>query len=190
MVNFKKHSKEIILLLIAILAFSILSLPLSAIDYDGFWNFHFIQKTYAGFIPYNDFNIIIPPLFHWIGAFLMNLIGNKFILMSIYCGITIGILFYLISKIINLNLKKLTHRVIALMLITCFLIQFCGNANYNILMVIFMMAVLYIEQKNNNNITLKHRVIERSITWFACAFQAYYWICIFICILSLPDYLK
>lgn len=170
MVNFKKYTKEIIILLLAMLAFFALSLPLSSIDYDGFWNFHFIQKTYNGYIPYNDFNIIIPPLFHWIGTFLMNIFGNKFIIMCIYCGIIIGILFFLISKIINLNLKKTTHRIVALMLITCFLVQFCGNANYNALMIIFLMSVLYIEQKNIANVTTKHRIIERNTAWFVSTY--------------------
>lgn len=84
MVILKKHIKDIIIITLAIIAFSILALPQSTKDCDAFWNYNFILKTYNGLTPYNDFNIIIPPLYHWIGAFLMNFTGNHFWLMSVY----------------------------------------------------------------------------------------------------------
>ena len=47
---------------------------------DELYNYGFSYNIINGLVPYKDFNMIIPPLFSYLYALIMNLFGTKLII--------------------------------------------------------------------------------------------------------------
>ena len=120
--------------------------------WDNLWNFHFIQGIETGLVPYRDMNLIVPPLFHFVGAFLFKLLGTNFYSFNIYgCLINTCIVVGILSLIrLYSNNKKVIILTIFITLIPLVLSQ-C--ANYNYMIIIFPIAILYLEKKQKNKNT-------------------------------------
>lgn len=120
---------------------------------DELWNFQNIYKMINGFTIYNDSNVIITPIFFYLGSIFFELFSANFIVFRFYNVILTIILFIILYKILkNLNLSK---NLIAPYLSLLFLLLFqslVAGANYNTLGCIFILIGinLYITKKSTN----------------------------------------
>ena len=77
----KKNDKYIVLVFIFLMITGIV-LNLDIVSSDEMWNFQNIIKMVNGYQIYQDANVIITPMFYFIGFFLFQLLGaNLFILL-------------------------------------------------------------------------------------------------------------
>ena len=88
----KEKDIDVILLITLIIAVPVFFLPLFVSD--ELWNFAFVYKMNLGYIAYNDFNIIITPLFHIIGVVFLKIFGANFLAFRIYNFVIILTLMY------------------------------------------------------------------------------------------------
>lgn len=93
----KKYLKYLvwIILIIITVAYTYYFRPL--VD-DELFNYGFAKNILDGLIPYKDFNMIIPPLFTYLLAFILDILGKKLIVYHIVIAIFITIITYLSSK--------------------------------------------------------------------------------------------
>ena len=141
----------LVLGMISIIIYMIFGVPIEADD--EAWNFQNIIKMCNGFQIYKDANVIITPIFFFIGAIICKLFNENILGFRIYNAIICIILCLIIYKIFN-DLKipnKFLNLFVSI--IFEFIITIIGNgANYNtlsILVVLFGMR-LYINKKTNN----------------------------------------
>ena len=149
----KKHDNIFVFMLI-LLSICGITLDVSIINSDELWNFQNIYKMYNGFVIYKDANVIITPLFLWLGELLFKVLGANFLVFRVYNIIIMEILYfvtYLTLKKLNIN-KKIAV-IIILILITYWnygmlLIQ----ANYNTMALMFcLIGVLLNINKSKYN---------------------------------------
>ena len=136
----------------AILLFAFIYLVLVTSN-DELWNFQNIYKIINGYKIYNDSNVIITPIFFYLGAIFLEIFSAKFVVFRIYNIISVIILFVISYKIMKkLDLSK---NLIAVYLSLLFLLMFqsiVAGANYNTLGCIFILLgiYLYITKKSTN----------------------------------------
>lgn len=136
----------------AILLFAFIYLVLVTSN-DELWNFQNIYKMINGYKIYNDSNVIITPIFFYLGAIFLEIFSAKFVVFRIYNIISVIILFVISYKIMKkLDLSK---NLIAVYLSLLFLLMFqsiVAGANYNTLGCIFILLgiYLYITKKSTN----------------------------------------
>ena len=136
----------------AILLFAFIYLVLVTSN-DELWNFQNIYKMINGYKIYNDSNVIITPIFFYLGAIFLEVFSAKFVVFRIYNIISVIILFVISYKIMKkLDLSK---NLIAVYLSLLFLLMFqsiVAGANYNTLGCIFILLgiYLYITKKSTN----------------------------------------
>lgn len=126
---------------------------------DELWNFQNVAKIVNGFQIYKNANVIITPIFFYIGALFFKIFGAKMIIFRIY-NIIIYLLFFFIVYKILMKLKFSKH--IACMSIIIMLIEVASiitsGASYNTLSILFVLIGLYLYLSKNTNIFL-HAVI-------------------------------
>ena len=141
----------IVLLLIIISILMIFLVALRASD--ELWNFQNIYKMFNDLTIYNDSNVIITPLFFYIGHVFFKIFSANIVVFRIYNLIIYFLLFYMMYKILkNLNVCKNLN---LLYVIFAFLLMFQvipAGANYNTLAILFSLIGLnlYASKKNNN----------------------------------------
>ena len=148
--------------------FMILSVYIYAVyigNGDELWNFSFIHKMADGYTIYKELNVIITPLFHYIGKFLFIILGNNYLTFRIYNILIFSTFYTLIYNIF----KRLQIKKTPALLLTFFMVLLtrgcisCG-ANYNILAMIFVLSGIYIEISNKENI--KRNIAQGLILFF------------------------
>ncbi len=120
---------------------------------DELWNFQNICKMCNGLTIYKDANVIITPIFFYIGFILLKLFGTQIIVFRFYNIIICSTIYCLIYKILK-DLKISKNMIIVfLTLIFELTFQIIGSgANYNRFVCIFTLIGmdLYITRKSNN----------------------------------------
>lgn len=121
---------------------------------DELWCFQNVCKICNGFQIYKDANIIVTPLFFYIGAiickiFNSNILGFRLYNIIIYAGLFIII--YKIFEKLKVS-KKFIIIFISLILEFVILTMVSNGANYNILAMVFVLygVYLYVSKKSNN----------------------------------------
>lgn len=153
--DFIKEHDNIFSIILIFLSIYGVTLYVPIINSDELWNFQNVYKLYNGFQIYTDANVIITPLFFWIGKLIFNIFGANFLAFRIY-GILISVAFYFITYLL---IKELRIRKKIAIIITMFLISFkgyyiiLGQANYNTMALLFCMlgVLLYIRKYKYNN---------------------------------------
>lgn len=136
----KKHD-NIFMLFVVFFSVMGLALNLNLTNSDELWNFQSIYKMYNGYIIYKDINVLVTPLFFYLGNLLFNLFGGNFFVFRIY-AIFINTALVFSTYIL---LKKLGIRKIYSIIITIFIILInetnilITGANYNILVLVFVL---------------------------------------------------
>ena len=137
MEKIKKHDNLIVFVIIIILMLgNFFNLYIS--NSDEMINFLNIYKMANGIEIYKDINVIITPLFFYIGEYIFNIFGSNVLVFRIYNLILLTIM-YLLCYVI---LKKLKIRKNLALMYTLLILMFTnklglGGTNYNILSFVF-----------------------------------------------------
>lgn len=152
----KKILKNIIAGIFILLAF----IATSTIPYiqngDELWTFSNTYKLYNGISLYNENNVIVTPLFFWIGNILFKLFSATFLTYKIYNLLIIFALYLIVYKI--LKACKIKDEIsIIITIISMFLYRIVSRigANYTILaLVFFMVGILNLIRNNDKKINI------------------------------------
>ena len=121
---------------------------------DELYNFQSVCKMVNGFAIYKDFNVIVTPMFFYVGALLQKIFGNYILVFRIYSIIILYLFyttFYVILRKFNVRSKVATTGLLMLMSASMTLIF--NSANYNVLSVLFYLigTLLAINQPSKKN---------------------------------------
>lgn len=158
MKNKNKIISNILKILLLIFAITISILFIFVPDLkssDELWNFQNVSKIVNGFQIYKNANVIITPIFFYIGALFLKIFGAKMIIFRVYNVIIYLLFFFIVYKILmKLNFSKhIAYMSIIIMLIEVSSIITSG-ASYNTLSILFVLIGLYLYLSKNNNIFL------------------------------------
>ena len=147
----KKHDYIFIAIVILIVV-SGLAVNVHNGPYDSFWNFANIYKMYEGEQIYTDINIIVTPLFFYIGEIFMYIFGSNYISYQIYNIITTIILFILIYHLLRrLKIQKLTAMTYVIVSLIALMPFYISATNYNVLAILFsLLGILNLIKKESN----------------------------------------
>lgn len=119
--------------------------------YDELWNFSNVYKMANGYKIYQECNVIVTPLFFYIGTFIFKIIGANFFGFRIYSILINSFLFtsiYTLFKSANINKKRsFIYSLIVLIILNE---SVFWGANYNNLAIAFSIfgITLFIKNKN------------------------------------------
>ena len=110
---------------------------------DEQWNFGNIYKMINGGTIYVDNNVIITPLFFFIGKFLLILFGTNFVVFRIY-GLVIYtfLLFFIYLLLRQLKIKKTYSFFITVYLFFSTMNLTKSGANYNVMAVALVLLAI------------------------------------------------
>lgn len=150
---------------------------------DELWNFQNIYKIYNGYGIYEGANIIITPLFFYIGNLIFKIFGANFFVFRLYNCILVSILFFMIYKILKelIKSKKISIilTIIAILYSNFFIIAI--GANYNIMVLDLVLVGIYLLIKNKiKNMQLIQGIITGLIFFTKQNIGVYYGIAYFI----------
>lgn len=145
----KKHDNIFVILLIFLSIFGI-TLDVYITSSEGFspdelWNFQNTYKMYNGYQIYQDANVIVTPLFFWIGVFLFKILGANYLTYRIYNIIIMTAFYfltYLILKKLNIN-RKIAVIITFLLIIVGKYKILLAQANYNTMAMTFCLLGIY-----------------------------------------------
>lgn len=159
----KKHDNITMILILVIVTFTIAFI----VEFnagDILYNFSNIYKMSQGYEIYKNLNVIITPLFFYIGNIIFNIFGANMLVYNVYHGPLLYILtFFIVYKIF----KKLKIQKINAMLYTTIIaivISFiaCEGA-YNILAIMFILLGIYNLLKEKD--TVSNGILQGFITF-------------------------
>ena len=152
----------VIFILIAVVAFAF-NVIIKAND--ELWNFSNIYKMYNGETIYKDCNVIITPLFFYIGEMLFKLFSPNYLTFRVYNLIIYTIFYFLIYKLFRkLEIPKL-NSLTYLMIILIFSIRLIPiGANYNMMALTFVLVGVLYNLKSNK--TKFDAIIQGIILFF------------------------
>ncbi len=135
----KNKFKYILLFLVLVLYFFGINY-FSVINDDLIWNYGFCSNFANGMKMYKDYNMVITPLYPFFVGTGMKLFGNNMIV------------FYLINSLIPtfimLLILKMNKKAFIL---TMLLLSFVSVPNYNLLCILFLFILMYLEEHNKND---------------------------------------
>ena len=150
---------------------------------DELWNFQNIYKIYNRYGIYEGANIIITPLFFYIGNFIFKIFGANFLVFRLYNCILVTVLFFIIYKILKELIKNRKISFIITMLVILygeFFIISLG-ANYNTMALIIVLIGIYILiTKQIKNMQLVQGIITGLIFFTKQNIGVYYGLAYFI----------
>lgn len=136
----KKYLK--ILIFISLFLFTIYyTYNIRAVIDDELYNYGFAKSILDGLIPYKDFNMIIPPLFHYILAIFLKILGQKLIVYHILIALIITIITYISYKTIGKS-----------SFIIYFLLLVYPYIGYNTFSLLLLLILLNIKNKKYQDI--------------------------------------
>lgn len=141
-------STGILILLIALLIIFFTEIEAS----DELWNFQNVLKMINGFTIYKDANVIITPIFFYLGFAFLKIFGTTILAFRVYNLLINLFIFFMIYKIFN-TLKISKH--ISSLFITLIFIQILSiitsGANYSSLAVSFVLIGINLYLNKNYN---------------------------------------
>ena len=133
---------------------------------DELWNFQNLYKIYNGYGIYTDTNIIITPLFFYIGLIFMKIFGATLFSFRIY-AIFIAVLMYMsLYSLINVIIKKKVYSFTYATIIIFLLGDTLYAANYNTLAMCFVLIGLTLYFKiyeRRDKISNRQEIIYNSL---------------------------
>ena len=133
----KKHDNILIFVIFAILLLKV-TYNISINNNDELINFLNTYKMSKGLTIYQDTNVIITPLFFYLGEIILNIFGNNILVFRTYNLILSTIIYWLcyqILKVLKINKRLSLLYTILIMMFTYGIIG--AGANYNVLAYIF-----------------------------------------------------
>lgn len=145
--------QNIFMLIIAFLVIISLTFLVVITPNDELWNFQNIYKMFNNFTIYTDANVIVTPIFFYLGNILLHFFSSTVLTFRIYNTLIYAGLFFIIYKILK-NLKTCKNLNLFYVILTFLLIfqVIANSANYNALAIVFSLIGLnlYISRKSNN----------------------------------------
>ncbi len=144
--NKKTAIHSILIFFIVTLIGSTLNFNNQTIGLDRVWLFMEAKKMTEGYLIYRDLNVILGPVFYWIFVLLMKVFGVNYFAGDIYAGLQCGttaVLTYWLA--LKLNRKNNPLITLTMLLSSFFYVWLSLCANYNIMVLHFIMMVLLIE---------------------------------------------
>lgn len=156
--NILKYKKEILLFCFVFISifFTIIVKPIA--DLDELWNYNAARAISMGLIPYKDISMITTPLLPIIASVFLKVIANEVIVTRILASLIGTTIIIYIYKIFSKLLKEENITLIATALIGI-LFRNIYALDYNLLVVLFALIILYNEIKMHEN-------IEKKINYF------------------------
>lgn len=186
---FQKYAKIIFPLIIFAIGFLIIFINTLEIS-DELWLFHHTYKISNGYTIYSDVNVIITPIFFYLGKLFFLIFGSNMIIFRIY-DLLIFIALYFISYKLMKNLKFSKHIAflctILLFLLTMTIVT--AGANYNALVMAFVLLGVNLYIKRSNNFFL-HGLIMFLVFFTKQNIGVYYIIASILCDLYLYKFSK
>lgn len=150
MIKFIEKHDNIFSLILIILSIYGVTIGVIIENGDELWNFQNVYKMYNGFQIYKDINVIVTPLFFWIGKFLLTILGANLLTFRIY-NIIIMAIFYFATYLLLKKLKMDKKIAMIIVLLLILLKGYClvlGQANYNSMAVMLCIlgVLFYLEQ--------------------------------------------
>lgn len=151
-INFiKKHDNITMLFLFFVLSSTFaFYMPLDAND--ALWNFSNIYKMANGYQIYQELNVIITPLFFYIGKILFQIMGANYLTFSIYqTTIVYTFLFFMIYQLYKkIGIRKI-NAILYTIIISIISIFTIIDASYNMLsMALVILGITQIVEKKEN----------------------------------------
>lgn len=186
---FQKYAKIIFPLIILAIGFLIIFINTLEIS-DELWLFHHTYKISQGYTIYSDVNVIITPIFFYIGKLFLLIFGKNMIVFRIYGLLIFGVLYFVTYNLMK-NLKFSKHiallSTVLLFLLTMSIVT--AGANYNALVMIFVLIGVSLYIKRNDNFLL-HGLIMFLIFFTKQNIGIYYIIAMILCDLYLYKFSK
>ena len=145
-INFIKKHDNIFAIILFFLSIFGITINVFITNSDELWNFQNIYKMYNGFQIYKDANVIVTPLFFWIGEFLFKILGANFFIFRVYnIMIMLSLYFvtYLLLKKIGIN-KKISISIVLILITFKKYYLLLGQANYNTMALLLCLIGTYI----------------------------------------------
>ena len=127
---------------------------------DFFWNYNFGLQITNGLIPYNDFNMVITPLFPLLVSIFLCIFSKNIIVYIIFTSILKTLIAALVSKlVIDLTPKNqiikftITFTIVNLLLYSHYF-------EYNYFSVLLILLIILLDQENQSkkiNILLREK---------------------------------
>lgn len=115
----------------------------STLTLDEIWNYGFANNLYRGLIPYKDFNMVITPLYPFVISLFFYIFGSNNIVIVIFNALIVTLTFYYIKKFIGNK-----YCIILFFMLVPYCMVF---PNYNILLFLFLVLLIYLEEKEEKN---------------------------------------
>lgn len=133
-----KLKKKDILILIIIFIYTGILITYSNADNDLIWNYGFSYNFANHLLMYKDYNMVITPLYPFLGGLLMRLLGNNFLVFNLYNTILSTMLYYYLYK-------KYPNTFIP----SIILISFILRPSYNFLVLFLVLILLNIKEEKD-----------------------------------------
>ena len=180
--DFIKKYSDIFVVVFIFLIITGISIYVSFECDDELWNFANIYKMTQGFTIYKDMNVIITPLFFFIGNIFLKLLGTNLLVFRIYNSVIYTTLLFLIYKIMTtMKIKKINALAYTLIIIFMLKINIKGGANYTILAMCFYLLGCLINLKYENKyLPYIQGIIGSAVFLIKQNIGVYYFVAIFL----------
>lgn len=148
-----KQYDNIVILFVLVVMISALTFNRKLDANDELWCFSNVYKMSNGFGIYKDLNVIITPLFFYIGEIIFQILGANYFIYRIYAtGIIYIILFLTIYKLLKiLNIQKMNAMLYTMVIAGICLIVLL-DPSYNMLAIAMaMMGIIRIIKNKDNS---------------------------------------
>ncbi|NLC87762.1 MAG: hypothetical protein GX682_03180 [Clostridiaceae bacterium] len=121
---------------------------------DQLWNFSNIYKMTNGYTIYKDLNVIITPLYFFIGKIAFSLFESNYLVYSIYQNFIIYLLlFFSIYQLMKKMKIRKINSALYTMIISVIMITIMPEASYNILAILFsIIGIIHLLSSKNRYI--------------------------------------
>ncbi len=142
------EKKEILLFIGIIISASIMIFQIPLAAGDEIWNFQNIYKMVNGYQMYTDANIIITPIFFWIGFGLFKLLGTNILVFRIFDIAVYTAFLFCVYQIFKQLKIETTKAIIYILIFHYFSYELVtGGASYNTLAVLLVLVGIYLSLK-------------------------------------------
>ena len=138
--KFKQNKNLIIELFIIFLITLVYNLIFAELTHDEVWNYGFASNISNGLLPYKNFNMVLTPLYPFLGSIFLIIFGKNLVVFHIFNAIMCTIIFYLIKKLVPSGYY----------IVYAFLLLF-SLPNYNLLCLLLLYLLMYMEDKKLND---------------------------------------
>ena len=112
----------------------------NVVNDDLIWNYGFCSNFAKGMTMYKEYNMVITPLYPAVFGILMKLLGNNMLV------------FYILNSFVPAAVMMFVHKMNKNAFIpTMLLLSFVSVPNYNLLCILFLFVLLWLEKEKKND---------------------------------------